>query len=236
MIGYCKRTGQNWGIPPGYRHRQIYMYFKHLPIYRGNIRKFQTYDTATDQGFAYKEIPRFPNGVKLRGFWQSYKYFEHAKEEVLNAWRFAHYPEMEGYVSIHVRRGDYATHSDYFPPVTVEYIKKAINYFKETHYKFAVFSDDLNWCKNTFSIFSETGFEFKYIEGGTEYTDLSMMSSCDHNIIANSSFSWVGAYANRNPNKIVVSPNQHTNWFGDKNRHLLDTKDLLPPEWVQIEF
>lgn len=236
MIGYCMRTGQKWGIPPGYHHPQIYQYFRHLPIYRGNVRRLPVYDTATDAGFAYKEIPHFPNGIKLRGFWQSYKYFDHVRSEILDAWRFRKYPEMEGYVSIHVRRGDYVTHADYFPPITLEYIKKAINHFKETHYKFAVFSDDINWCKNTFSILSEIGFEFKYIEGGTEYTDLSMMSSCDHNIIANSSFSWVAAYANQNPNKIVVSPNQFTNWFGPKNRHLLDTKDLLPPEWIQIEF
>jgi hypothetical protein len=236
MIGYCKRTGQRWGIPPGYHHHQIYTYFKHLPIYRGNIRKLPVYDTATDKGFAYEPIPPFPAGVKLRGFWQSYKYFNHVRAEVLDAWRFKNYPEFKGAVSIHVRRGDYVKHADYFPPVTVDYIKLAaaevMNRTGKPPEYWAVFSDDIQWCKDHLNLPGTV----KFIEGGTEYSDLSMMSSCDHNIIANSSFSWVAAYANTNPEKIVVSPNQFKNWFGPKNRHLLDTKDLLPPEWIQIEF
>lgn len=236
MIGYCKRTGQSWGIPPGYHHRQIYQYFKHLPIYRGNIRKLPVYDVTDPKDFGYKEIPDHPNGVKLRGFFQSYKFFDHAKEEVLNAWRFRHYPDMKGLVSIHVRRGDYVTHNDSFPPITIEYLQQAIKIFTDKGYnRFSVFSDDLMWCKANLVSYVD-GVQFQFIEHGTEYSDMSMMSSCDHNIIANSSFSWVAAYANRNPDKIVVSPHwESPNWFGPKGANL-DTKDLLPEEWIKIKF
>lgn len=235
MIGYCKRTGQKWGIPPGYHHPQIYQYFR-LPVYRQNIRKLPVYDVTDPSKFAYAEIPHFPNGVKLRGFFQSYKFFDHAKEEVLRAWNFKQFEEMKGYVSIHVRRGDYVKYSDSFPPITIEYLQQAIKIFTDKGYKkFAVFSDDMMWCEaNLVSYFD--GLEFNFIHGGTEYGDMSRMASCDHNIIANSSFSWVAAYANPNPEKIVVSPHhQAPNWFGMKAANL-DTKDLLPPEWIQIKF
>lgn len=230
-IGYAKHYGAQWGIPPGYHHRQIYQYFKHLPIYKGNVRKLPEYDTATDAGFPYKQIPHYPQGVKLRGFWQSYKYFEHAKEEVLRAWNFKYLPEFKEYTSLHIRRTDYIQYAEAFGPVTTGYVKDALEYVKPK--KVLCFSDDLPWCKQTLpGLFPEIEWHFEN-QGNTEYLTLSQMSSCGNNIIANSSFSWVAAYANPNPDKIVVTPH-YTSWFGPKAT--LDTKDLLPPEWHQIKF
>lgn len=231
MIGLCNRTGQQWGVPPNYHHRQIYKYWK-FPVYRGNIRKLPVYDVATDEGWSYKEIPDHPNGVKLRGFFQSWRFFEHAKEEVLQAWNFRQYPEYKDYISIHVRRTDYVQHADSFPPIDEIYIHRAFELLHDHDQmdrKVIMFSDDIGWCKNVYG--SNKHFEFS--EGKNEYEEISKMSSCAVNIIANSTFSWVAAYANPNPEKIVISPHA-SQWFGPKAK--LDTKDLIPLDWNQIKF
>lgn len=231
MIGYAKNYGAQWGIPPGYHHRQIYQYFRHLPIYRGNIRKLPVYDTATDEGFVYKQIPHYPQGVKLRGFWQSYKYFDHAKEEVLRAWNLRHFPEFKEFTSLHIRRTDYLTYADNFGMVSIDYVRQAIEHLNPT--KILCFSDDIEWCKQTLPK-EFPGIEWHWENpGNTEYTSLSQMASCGNNIIANSSFSYVAAYANHNPDRKIVTPH-YTSWFGPKAN--LDTKDLLPPDWHQIKF
>jgi hypothetical protein len=231
MIGYAKNYGAQWGIPQGYHHRQIYQYFKHLPKFNGNPKKLTVYDTASDEGFVYKEIPHFPNGVKLRGFWQSYKYFDHVKEDVLRAWNFRPMPEFQEYTSLHVRRTDYLTYSDSFGAISHQYIKQAIDYIQPK--KILCFSDDLFWCKqNLQKNFPDVEWYFE-AEAQNEYEALSQMSSCWNNIIANSSFSWVAAYANKNPDRKIVTPHS-TSWFGPKAK--LDTKDLLPPDWHQIKF
>lgn len=233
-IHYSKKHNVPWYIPPHYHHRQIYKYWK-FPIYKGNIRKLPVYDTATDEGFPYADIPLYPNGVKLRGFFQSYKYLEPVKEEVLKAWNFKVYPELRNFTSIHIRRGDYVTYSDSFPPVTMDYIEKGImaiaNITREIPQKYLVFSDDIAWCREQFKRFTSLSFIFS--EGKNEYEEMSKMASCGNNIIANSTFSYVAAYANRNPDKIVITPSSEE-WFGPRAK--LDTKDLLPPEWHQVKF
>ena len=87
-----------------------------------------------------------------------------------------------------------------------------------------VFSDDINWCK--------TNLKFKnmvFVEGNDDVEDLWLMSLCDHNIIANSSFSWWGAWLNINPNKKVISPKR---WFGEQTN--LSSDDIIPVSWTKI--
>ena len=72
--------------------------------------------------------------------------------------------------------------------------------------------------------------DIEYSEGRNEVEDLEYMSSCSHNIICNSTFSWWGAWLNQNPDKIVISP-QANEWFGSGNAHL-NTKDLLCEGWL----
>lgn len=238
MIGFCKRTGQQWGIPTGYHHRGIYQMFPWLPLYKRNVRSLPVYDTTHPDNFGYKEIPPHPNGVKLRGFFQSYLFFDHAREEVLKAWNFKKYDQYSEHTSVHIRLGDYVQHSDSFPPVTEDYIRKAFEIIKPA--KVLVFSDEINKCREMFNNFEGIEFEFspglkEQPNGGrNEYEQLSAMSSCKNNVIANSSFSYCAAYANTNPDKIVVSPH-YTEWFGT-NAQNLDTSNLLPPTWTQIKF
>jgi len=232
---YSKKYGVPWFIQPHYRHKQIYQYFK-FPVYKNDPRKLPTYDTATDQGFPFNDIPFHPNGLKLRGFWQSHKYLDTVKDEFIAALNFKKYPDLHDFTSIHIRRTDYVEHADYFGPVSIGYVRQAIERIEEITgkhpEKFLVFSDEINWCKESFAEFFPQDV-FVFSEGKNEYEELSKMSSCKNNIIANSSFSYIAAYCNTNPEKIVITPSAR-DWFGPKSG--INTCDLLPTEWNQINW
>ena len=92
---------------------------------------------------------------------------------------------------------------------------------------FFVFSDDMDWVKLNFSTKQETVF-IDFNDALTNFEDLKLMSSCKHNIIANSSFSWWGAWLNQNPDKIVIAPKQ---WFNDDSIY---SDDIIPTSWTKI--
>ncbi len=182
----------------------------------------------------YTPIPKFEH-VKILEYFQSEKYFSDYRNEVLKLFNFP-YEFKKGWTSIHVRRGDYVTFHTRFPPVDSRYLGTAIRLMERNHLtKFLVFSDDLTWCKQNLNSTKYPNSIFEYSEGKNEFEDMALMSHCEHNIIANSSFSWWGAWLNQNPNKIVVSPSKEPgNWFGQ--RVTLETKDIIPDSWVQIRF
>jgi hypothetical protein len=90
--------------------------------------------------------------------------------------------------------------------------------------QFLVFSDDINWCEENLKLENSI-----YINDEKDYNELYLMSLCDNNIIANSSFSWWGAWLNKNDDKLVVGP---TKWFGPAINH--KTSDILPDEWIKF--
>lgn len=180
----------------------------------------------------YHEIPYFDN-VKIKEYFQSEKYFEDYRAEILDLFKFP-YQFEKGWTSIHIRRGDYVTYYTQFPPVTEAYLRTAIKLMAANGFKkFRVFSDDIHWCKELFSKGQFKGYTFEYSEGKNEFEDMALMSHCEHNIISNSTFSWWAAWLNQNQNKIVVSPSKH-NWFGKRVK--LSTEDIIPENWVQIRF
>lgn len=138
--------------------------------------------------------------------------------------------ENSNSVSIHVRRGDYTEpkHKAIFTSCTEEYYRRAISTIssKVDSPRFFVFSDDLEWCrtlplpKDTVFVGSEFGLK--------DYEELVIMSKCKHNIIANSSFSWWGAWLNNNASKIVISPKR---WHIKTD---VNEKDLIPKTWSKI--
>jgi len=177
----------------------------------------------SEESFSYKALPTATTNIILDGYFQSYKYFEQYEEQIRDLFNYkvpVKY-DPKGKVSIHVRRGNYTQLAEHHHNLDIKYYLNAINYFPGC--EFLVFSDDIEWCKNTFE-----GEEFTFVEGTTDIEDLHLMSQCEHNIIANSTFSWWGAFLNRNPNKIVVYPNK---WFGPANTQY-KTWDLFPPEWI----
>lgn len=229
-IGYAKQHGFKWLVPSRMRANYtdpwlLPTFWPNLPYGDFNGDRYEQHDPKV---FNYAPIPFHGRGLKLVGFFQSEKWFLNAVDEVKAAFTLKHYPEYEGYVSIHVRRGDYVTNSNSFPPVTREYILKALKHIPTT--KVYLFSDDIAWCKETFKDFPDAKFE----NGLNEYEALSHMASCSHHIIANSSFSWWGAYLGHNPDKIVVAPHPE-DWFG-RGFTGSTPVDIIPDNWTKIKF
>lgn len=230
-IGYAKKYNVGWACPNDTRESpNFHKYFPGLPKYDGNeFRSFQAHDPSQ---FNYSPIPFNPNGTRLIGFFQSEKYFEGAEDEIRKVFKLN--IEQNEAISIHIRRGDYVIHSNSFPPVNTDYISKALALLQQSGIdRIMVFSDDISWCREFLpNLFDKKVFIFS--EGKTEFEDLSLMASCSHHIIANSTFSWWGAWLGHNPNKIVISPSAD-NWFGPGFTGGVP-KDLIPSNWHQIKF
>ena len=196
----------------------------------------------------YKGYDFDPNILKLSGnfyldgYWQSEKYFQNIenmirKEITLKKSLSSKYTELidkiknSDSVSVHIRRGDYLSDkiSKIYAMCPIEYYYKAIEkitgHYPNPH--FFIFSDDINWVKQNLNI----PYPKIFVSGENEiknYEELILMSLCKHNIIANSSFSWWGAWLNKNTDKIVISPDK---WFNDK---IGNAKDLIPKNWIKL--
>lgn len=178
----------------------------------------------------------------LLGYWQSEQYFADVADVIRQEFSFklklegrniemAERISSENAVSLHVRRGDYvkdkktlATHG----VCSLEYYQLAVSLLVEQVKKpvFYVFSDDIPWVRDNLRI----DFPVHYVDHNTSsqsYNDMRLMSLCKHHIIANSSFSWWGAWLNPDAGKIVYTPK---NWFANGT----DTSDLIPASWVRI--
>ena len=181
--------------------------------------------------FYFKEIP---NNSFLNGYWQSEKYFISVEnlirddlkiEENLKNYIISKYPVLnENTVSLHVRRGDYLNSQDCHPVQTIDYYNKSYDIINDSNINVIVLSNDIDWCKENLKFNN-----ILFIENEVNITDLYIMSLCKHNIIANSSFSWWGAWLNENKNKKIVSPSK---WFGEKAN--IYTGDIIPNNWIMI--
>ncbi len=177
----------------------------------------------------------------LCGYWQSEKYFADVRKDIVNSFTFVQIDadgedrnrtmaaEMKecNSVAIHVRRGDYVS-DQVMRSCGIDYYDRAVRYLREKHkeLRFYLFSDDPKWVSENFDFLDD----YKIIDwnhGKMSYCDMYLMSQCKHNIIANSTFSWWGAWLNQNPDKIVVAPEK---WSEDTT----DFKDLIPDGWVRM--
>ena len=185
------------------------------------------------------------NGTYFDGFWQTEKYFkeiapELRKELTLNK-PLSEYSRNilekirnSRAISIHVRRADYVTDS-YANIVhgacSMDYYKSAIAYIRkrESSPSFFVFSDDYDWAVENFK---SSEYPVSCVKNTAEknYEDLILMSSCTHHIIANSSFSWWGAWLNPSKDKIVIAP---AKWFNTQ-KIATDTRDIIPESWIKM--
>ena len=165
---------------------------------------------------SYFDASVFKNDdVYLDGYWQNELYFSDIREELLrdltsiSSMSDLGVVYMEGIkksnsVSLHVRRGNYLNLKN-FNVLDINYYMKAVEYMRKNVEKptFYIFSDDLEWCKNSLGFLDNCIFVDRT---KTEIDDLKLMSFCQHNIIANSSFSWWGAWLNQNSKKTVIAP------------------------------
>lgn len=219
---YDNHYGILHGTPMSYKDTV----FRNIPLLEHDLSQVVP---VSERSYHYTPLDIPNDNVILNGYFQSYKYFEHCKDYIKTifscpsdlASKLREKYDLTNTVSIHVRRGNYVQLSNNHYNLTLAYYTNAVTYFRG--YKFLVFSDDIEWCKETFK-----GDVFTFVEGQSEVEDLYLMSLCTHNVIANSTFSWWGAYLNTNPNKIVVYPNK---WFGPGYADW-KTSDLFPDEWV----
>lgn len=188
----------------------------------------------------YEEIPYSDMWddcqVVLNGYYQSYKFFDHCRDEVIKAFDYP-YEMKKGIVSVHIRRGDYLIHYTRHPVVTLEYLNNAIEIMQDKGYsKFLFCSDDNKWVLENLASGSIRirGKHCWWIHEGTPEAALVMMANCEHQICSNSSMALWGAELNQNENKIVIVPHED-NWFGYDNKKMT-VKDLYRPEWIQIKY
>ena len=138
--------------------------------------------------------------------------------------------QEESSIAIHIRRGDYAstlTNSTY-PLYGDEYVRRAVKEIERRvgRCRYYVFSDDPTWVKN--NILVGTDAVHVSCQGSEAWMDLELMGSCHHNVIGNSTFSWWGAYRNKNPNRVVVTPQK---WRNDA----IDTSAMLQDGWIALD-
>ena len=195
------------------------------------------------------QILSLPDNVYLDGYWQSEKYFIDIRDILLN--EFTVKTSFQGQnretakiiqscnsVSIHIRRGDYISDpkiNDRYGSCELAYYNQCIahlvEFVKKPH--FFVFSDDIAWAKEHFKTPYSTTFVGHNVLKKS-YEDLRLMSLCNHNIIANSSFSWWGAWLNINPDKMVYAPKK---WLKDTSAakdYSSFIQNLLPSKWIKI--
>lgn len=180
--------------------------------------------------FSYQEIP-YIKDLMLKGYYQSEKYFVDYKNEIIELFSGELNNEfiteyLKNYslpiTSVHVRRGDYIKNSGFHKLCSVEYYKEAMNVIGDSTFIFI--SDDINWVKENFK-----GNNIIYSPFKSDIDDLTLMVKCDNNIVANSSFSWWGAYLSKNEDKKIIAPKE---WFGPNGPK--DTQDIIPENWLKI--
>lgn len=193
------------------------------------------------------KVLKLNSPVYLNGYFQSYKYFTGKENLIRRIFKFPNDDlDTENIkikrkilgktsVSVHIRRGDYVQNkktADFHGNCSKEYYHKAIEYLstKLTDFNLIFFSDDIPWVQKEFN---NLRYQKTYVSGNfaqNSWKDMFLMSLCDHNIIANSSFSWWGAWLNNNPEKIIIAPKR---WFADTEQ---DKKslDLIPSVWCRI--
>ena len=182
-------------------------------------------------------------GLNIEEFFQNEKYIKDIEEIIRKEFtlknnfgnkageRFRLIENSENSVSLHIRRGDYVSDKktkDYHGICDLEYYKKAVDYLKKKlgEIKIFVFSDDIDWVKENLQV------EDLYFVSNDEikdYEELILMSKCHHNIIANSTFSWWGAWLNENKDKIVIAPKK---WFNNEQAN--DKNDIVPKNWIKL--
>ncbi len=189
-----------------------------------------------------RNVLKAPDGVYLEGYWQTEKYFREIRSVLLQDFAIVTPPDAENAallerirssnsVSLHVRRGDYANNSrtqQIYGCCGIDYYQAAIKSIQDRieNARFFIFSDDPDWAEENLQI--QGSLVVRGNDASKNYEDLRLMNACRHNITANSSFSWWGAWLNQNPQKIVIAPSR---WALSSR---LNSSDIVPESWERI--
>ena len=241
LKGIARHRGFEYCFPPTqnkneWTDHQLFNPFKLASTSQLNVQ-FIDVDrpTVTEETFSFNEklFNKCPDWVSIQGYFQTEKYFNHIRDELLKDFEFRDEilepcNEMISQfdntpIALHIRRTDYLINPNH-TALELNYYEEALKQFGDS--KVLVFSDDPEWC-NQQELFS--GDRFLIAEGNKNYVDLCLMTLCSGHVIANSSFSWWGAWLS-NSEKIVAP----SGWFKGSNNEHLDTKDIIPETWIVI--
>ncbi len=243
LVGISSRHGYEYCIPPSlaedaWKDHQLLQAFD-LPGLKVRgwqvaAKEFRERQFHYDAAF----VDECPNDADLYGYFQSERYFKHVEDRVRRDFQFnssvedhcrnAMMPIGQPVVSLHVRRTDYLEQEANHPTCSMEYYEQALEMVPESM-PVLVFSDDIGWCTEQ-PLFK--GSRWLYSNHKSNIVDMCLMTHCSHHIIANSSFSWWGAWLGKNPDKTVIAPRR---WFGTNGKTKdYDTSDVTPPNWHRI--
>ena len=188
-------------------------------------------------------VPDFPEDCYVVGYWQSEKYFKDFQDVIREDFIFRTRMSIQNRavkekmascdaISLHVRRGDYISNQKTFDKhgiCSMGYYVNAVEFIANRCEmpELFIFSDDMAWVKENLKFEIPCHF-IDHNCASESFNDMRLMSFCQHHIIANSSFSWWGAWLNASAEKLVVAPDR---WF---NSNQLDTRDLIPNDWIKL--
>lgn len=217
---------------------------KNLRLWWINLIKdkiFSSMEVQKEKHFHFDSTAlKFLDNTYVEGYWQSEKYFKDIEDILKGELRFkspldsknsdiSKVIENTNSVALHIRRGDYlsTTNKTIYAQCPIEYYINSINEIAKSveNPYFFVFSDDIEWAISNLKI----NYSYQCIKGNEAWVDMKLMSLCKHNIIANSTFSWWGAYLGEYKEKVVIAPSK---WFVDSCK--LNSNDLVPKLWTKL--
>lgn len=241
LRGIAANRGYDFGIPPSnfknvWSDHQLFEVFELVNLPKKNIKLLDMGNApiAKERDFRFDELlfKQCPNEISIFGFFQSEKYFKNIRNSILEDFTFRKHilepckemiDQVSNPISLHVRRADYLTNPNH-TSLPLSYYQKALKEFDKDRIVI-VFSDDPEWCKDQ-ELFSPDRFMIS--ENEDNAIDMCLMTLCSSHIIANSSFSWWGAWLS-NSDKIIAPEI----WFGPDNSDK-NTTDLIPQNWMVI--
>lgn len=224
MIAYALKHNLEFTVPKN-ENPFSPVYCLHLvnPNWNPGLQTIRLWENGHQwQELPFEESWREKN-IIIEGYRQSEKYFLDYRKEILYLLDFP-YQKKDGYVGVHVRRGDYLHLGMKHPHVTKEWYENAMKLFPG--YKFKFYSDDIAWCIKEFGNREDCEFS----NGADVVGDVSDGASCEHQIISASTFGLAMAWLNRNPDKKVYLPRQ---WFTE-NWDNMETKDIVPEGFIKL--
>ena len=240
LKGIARHHGYQFCFPPSQNKNEWTDHQLLIPFKLGSTNELNIqyidFDRPTyqEKGFSFDQdlFDKCPDWVTIQGFFQTEKYFKHIESELKLDFTFKDdiqnpcadmISQLDNPVALHIRRTDYITNPNH-TCLGLDYYEKALNIFPNQ--TVLIFSDDPQWCQNQ-KLFEDDRFMIS--DNDDQYIDMCLMTMCKGHIIANSSFSWWGAWLS-NSEKVIAPKG----WFEGSNNSHLDTSDIYCSEWTVL--